>query len=255
VRAPRQRLDSLLVERGLAESRTKAQALVYAGQVLVGEQRADKPGSLVASDVPLRLKKKLRYVSRGGLKLERALLDLGLAIEGKICADIGASTGGFTDCLLQAGARKVYAIDVGHGQLHPRLLADPRVLSREGVNARYLSDADLPEAVEVATVDVSFISLTQVLPAILPRLLPGGVLIALVKPQFEVGRSKVAKGGVVKDPAAREDAIQKIATFLSEQGLRLLGRLDSPIAGPAGNVEALLAAAKRDPEAPRFTAR
>lgn len=234
----------LLLERGLADSRAQAQALIMAGQVFVGEQLADKPGSLVPSDAPLRVKEKLRYISRGGLKLERALKELSIDVEGKVCADLGASTGGFTDCLLQAGANKVYAIDVGHGQLHSRLAADPRVISREGVNARYLSEADLPEPVDVATIDVSFISLTQVLPAVLRRLRQGGTLIALVKPQFEVGRSKVAKGGVVKDAAAREEAIEKIAAFLEGEGLRVLGRLDSPIAGPAGNLEALIAATK-----------
>lgn len=234
----------LLLERGLADSRAQAQALIMAGQVFVGEQLADKPGSLVPSDAPLRVKEKLRYISRGGLKLERALKELSIDVEGKVCADLGASTGGFTDCLLQAGANKVYAIDVGHGQLHSRLAADPRVISREGVNARYLSEADLPEPVDVTTIDVSFISLTQVLPAVLRRLRQGGTLIALVKPQFEVGRSKVAKGGVVKDAAAREEAIEKIAAFLEGEGLRVLGRLDSPIAGPAGNLEALIAATK-----------
>ena len=244
MKAPKQRLDSLLVERGLAESRTQAQALILAGQVVAGDQRADKPGSLVPSDVLIRIKEKLRYVSRGGLKLERALAEFSIAVEGKVCADIGASTGGFTDCLLQAGARKVYAIDVGRGQLHPKLLSDSRVLHLERINARYLSEAEVPELVDLATIDVSFISLTQVLPAVLPRLRPGGTLIALVKPQFEVGRQNVAKGGVVKNPEAREGAIQKIASFLSEQGLEMIGRVDSPIAGPAGNVEALLAAAK-----------
>ncbi len=244
MKAPKQRLDSLLVERGLAESRTQAQALILAGQVVAGDQRADKPGSLVPSDVLIRIKEKLRYVSRGGLKLERALAEFSIAVEGKVCADIGASTGGFTDCLLQAGARKVYAIDVGHGQLHSKLLSDSRVLHLEGINARYLSEVEVPELVDLATIDVSFISLTQVLPAVLPRLRPGGTLIALVKPQFEVGRQNVAKGGVVKNPEAREGAIQKIASFLSEQGLEMIGRVDSPIAGPAGNVEALLAAAK-----------
>jgi 23S rRNA (cytidine1920-2'-O)/16S rRNA (cytidine1409-2'-O)-methyltransferase len=244
VKAPKQRLDSLLVERGLAESRTQAQALILAGQVVAGDQRADKPGSLLPSDVTLRIKEKLRYVSRGGLKLERALAEFRIAVEGTVCADIGASTGGFTDCLLQAGARKVYAIDVGHGQLHSKLLSDSRVLHLEGINARYLSEVEVPELVDLATIDVSFISLTQVLPAVLPRLRPGGTLIALVKPQFEVGRANVAKGGVVKNPEAREGAIQKIASFLSEQGLEMIGRVDSPIAGPAGNVEALLAAAK-----------
>ena len=241
------RLDLLLVERGLAETRTQAQALILAGDVFVGEQPAEKPGSLVPGDAPLRLRQKLRYVSRGGLKLEGALRQLALSVEGKICVDIGASTGGFTDCLLQAGAQRVYAIDVGRGQLHSRLAADPRVVSREGVNARYLSEADLPELVDVATVDVSFISLTQVLPAVLRRLRQGGTLIALVKPQFEVGRSKVAKGGVVKDPVAREQSIRKIAAFLEGEKLRVLGRVDSPIAGPAGNLEVLIAATRPGP--------
>ena len=241
------RLDLLLVERGLAETRTQAQALILAGDVFVGEQPAEKPGSLVPGDAPLRLRQKLRYVSRGGLKLEGALRQLAISVEGKICVDIGASTGGFTDCLLQAGALKVYAIDVGRGQLHSRLAADPRVVSREGVNARYLSEADLPELVDVATVDVSFISLTQVLPAVLRRLRQGGTLIALVKPQFEVGRSKVAKGGVVKDPVAREQSIRKIAAFLEGEKLRVLGRVDSPIAGPAGNLEVLIAATRPGP--------
>ena len=241
------RLDLLLVERGLAETRTQAQALILAGDVFVGEQPAEKPGSLVPGDAPLRLRQKLRYVSRGGLKLEGALRQLAISVEGKICVDIGASTGGFTDCLLQAGALKVYAIDVGRGQLHSRLAADPRVVSREGVNARYLSEADLPELVDVATVDVSFISLTQVLPAVLRRLRQGGTLIALVKPQFEVGRSKVAKGGVVKDPVAREQSIRKIAAFLEGEELRVLGRVDSPIAGPAGNLEVLIAATRPGP--------
>ena len=241
------RLDVLLVERGLAETRTQAQALILAGDVFIGEQLAEKPGSLVPGDAPLRLRQKLHYVSRGGLKLERALQELAISVEGKICADIGASTGGFTDCLLQAGARKVYAIDVGHGQLHSRLAADPRVVSREGVNARYLSEADLPELVDVATVDVSFISLTQVLPPIIRRLRQEGTLVALIEPQFEVGRSKVAKGGVVKDAAAREEAIQRIAASLEAEGLRVLGRVDSPVTGPAGNVEALIAATKPGP--------
>jgi len=247
VKLRKSRLDLLLVERGLAETRTQAQALILAGDVFVGEQPAEKPGSLVPGDAPLRLRQKLRYVSRGGLKLEGALRQLALSVEGKICVDIGASTGGFTDCLLQAGAQRVYAIDVGRGQLHSRLAADPRVVSREGVNARYLSEADLPELVDVATVDVSFISLTQVLPAVLRRLRQGGTLIALVKPQFEVGRSKVAKGGVVKDPVAREQSIRKIAAFLEGEELRVLGRVDSPIAGPAGNLEVLIAATRPGP--------
>ena len=239
----KQRLDVLVVERGLAESRTRAQALILAGQVIVGDQRVDKPGALVPEDAELRLKGEvLPYVSRGGLKLKAALDHFRIDVCGKTCADIGASTGGFTDCLLQEGAARVYAIDVGYGQLHDRLRSDPRVVVRERVNARYLGDEDLPEKVGVMVIDVSFISLRQVLPAVLRKLEAGGVVVALVKPQFEVGRERVAKGGVVRDADARAEAIRAIADFVADAGLRVLGVIDSPIPGPAGNVEALLAA-------------
>jgi 23S rRNA (cytidine1920-2'-O)/16S rRNA (cytidine1409-2'-O)-methyltransferase len=247
VKPKKERVDSLVVRLGLAQSRAQAQALILAGQVLIGDQRADKPGSLVPSDALLHLKEKLPYVSRGGVKLAHALSQLGFSVEGKLCADIGASTGGFTDCLLQAGARKVYAIDVGRGQLHPKLAADFRVVAREKINARYLTAAELPEPIDVATVDVSFISLTKVLPALLDRLAPGGAVIALVKPQFEAGRASIGKGGVVKDPLAREESIQKIVAFLEQRKMHLLGRVDSPIAGPAGNLEAFVAAVRSAP--------
>ncbi|MBX5482014.1 MAG: TlyA family RNA methyltransferase, partial [Myxococcaceae bacterium] len=215
MRVPKKRLDVLVVERGLAESRARAQALILAGQVIAGDQRVDKPGHLVPEDVELRLKGEvLPYVSRGGLKLKAALDHFGLKVAGAIAADIGASTGGFTDCLLQEGAARVHAIDVGYGQLHEKLRKDPRVISRERVNARYLTDADLPEPVDVVVIDVSFISLTQVLPSVLPKLKPGGLLVALVKPQFEVGRERVGKGGVVRDPAARAEAIDKVRAFV-----------------------------------------
>jgi 23S rRNA (cytidine1920-2'-O)/16S rRNA (cytidine1409-2'-O)-methyltransferase len=236
------RLDVLVVERGLAESRAKAQALILAGQVLVGDHREDKPGTQVAHDAELRLKgEALPYVSRGGLKLKAAIDHFALRVRGT-CADIGASTGGFTDCLLQEGAAKVYAIDVGYGQLHQKLRADSRVLCLERVNARFLTAAELPEPVAFLTLDVSFISLRQVLPAVLPRLAPLGTLVALVKPQFEVGREKVGKGGVVRDLAARQEAIDAVVAFVREAGLTVLGTLDSPVPGPAGNVEALLVA-------------
>lgn len=239
----KQRLDVLLVERGLAESRAKAQALILAGQVVVGEQRVDKPGAQVPVEAELRLKGEvLPYVSRGGLKLKAALDRFALQVAGKVCADIGASTGGFTDCLLQEGASRVHAIDVGYGQLHEKLRQDARVRSRERVNARYLTAEDLPEPVGVLVVDVSFISLTQVLPAALPFLESGGLLVALVKPQFEVGPEKVGKGGVVKDEAARREAIEKVEAFVRAQGLAVRGVMDSPVPGPAGNVEALLVA-------------
>ncbi len=241
----KERLDVLVVERGLAESRTKAQALILAGQVVVADQRVDKPGALVPVEAELRLKGEvLPYVSRGGLKLKAALERFGLDVRGKVAADIGASTGGFTDCLLQEGVTHVHAIDVGYGQLHEKLRTDARVRSRERVNARYLTAEDLPESVDVVVIDVSFISLTQVLPAVLPFLKPRGLLVALVKPQFEVGPDKVGKGGVVKDPAARQEAIDSVSAFVREQGLAVRGVMDSTVPGPAGNVEALLVADK-----------
>ncbi|HYO70037.1 MAG TPA: TlyA family RNA methyltransferase [Archangium sp.] len=241
----KERLDVLVVERGLAESRTKAQALILAGQVVVADQRVDKPGALVPVEAELRLKGEvLPYVSRGGLKLKAALERFGLDVRGKVAADIGASTGGFTDCLLQEGVTHVHAIDVGYGQLHEKLRTDTRVRSRERVNARYLTAEDLPEPVDVVVIDVSFISLTQVLPAVLPFLKPKGLLVALVKPQFEVGPDKVGKGGVVKDSAARQQAIDSVSAFVREQGLTVRGVMDSTVPGPAGNVEALLVADK-----------
>ncbi|CAM3683996.1 TlyA family RNA methyltransferase [Corallococcus sp. ZKHCc1 1396] len=239
----KERLDVLVVERGLAESRTKAQALILAGQVVVGDQRVDKPGAQVLVESDLRLKGEvLPYVSRGGLKLKGAMDRFGLDVTGRVGADIGASTGGFTDCLLQHGAVRVHAIDVGYGQLHEKLRKDPRVRSRERVNARYLTEEDLPEKVGVVVIDVSFISLTQVLPSVLTYLSPGGLLVALVKPQFEVGPDRVGKGGVVRDPLARQDAIDTVTAFVRAQGLTVRGLIDSPVPGPAGNVEALLVA-------------
>jgi 23S rRNA (cytidine1920-2'-O)/16S rRNA (cytidine1409-2'-O)-methyltransferase len=245
MKSRKQRLDILVHERGMAESRSKAQAMILAGQVIVGDQRVDKPGAQVPEDAELRLKGEvLPYVSRGGLKLQGALDHFEIDVTGLVAADIGASTGGFTDCLLQRGAVRVHAIDVGYAQLHEKLRQDPRVISRERVNARYLTDEDLPERVGVLVIDVSFISLTQVLPSVLPKLESGGTLVALVKPQFEVGREHVGKGGVVRDEAARADAIQRIRTFVEEAGLQVLGTIDSPVPGPAGNVEALLAATR-----------
>ncbi len=242
----KERLDVLVVERGLAETRTKAQALILAGQVVVGEQRVDKPGTRVPVDAELRLKGEvLPYVSRGGLKLKGAIDAFQLDVRGQVCADIGASTGGFTDCLLREGAARVHAIDVGRGQLHERLRVDPRVVSRERVNARHLTDDELPEPVGVVVIDVSFISLKLVLPAVLQRLVAGGLLVALVKPQFEVGPERIDKGGVVRDAAARQGAIDDVTAFVRAAGLAVLGVVDSPVPGPAGNVEALLVARRR----------
>jgi 23S rRNA (cytidine1920-2'-O)/16S rRNA (cytidine1409-2'-O)-methyltransferase len=226
----RERLDVLVHERGLAESRTRAQAMILAGQVVVNDQRVDKPGTRVDVEAEIRLKGEVMpYVSRGGLKLKAALTAFPVELAGAICADIGASTGGFTDCLLQEGAARVHAIDVGYGQLHEKLRVDPRVISRERVNARHLTDEDLPEPVSVVVIDVSFISLE---------------LIALVKPQFEVGPAHLDKGGVVRDAVARQGAIERIRAFVTSQGLHEVGLIDSPVHGPAGNVEALLIARK-----------
>jgi 23S rRNA (cytidine1920-2'-O)/16S rRNA (cytidine1409-2'-O)-methyltransferase len=237
------RLDVLLVQAGLAPTRARAQALVLGGQVVVGESRVDKPGTRVAVDSVLRLKGEvLPFVSRGGLKLQHALQHFGLTVQGSVAADIGSSTGGFTDCLLQAGAVRVHAVDVGYGQLHEKLRADARVVPHERTNARFLKPDVLGEPVDVLVVDVSFISLTLVLPAVVPLLREGGHLVALVKPQFEVGKGKVGKGGVVRDEAARAEAVEKVQTAAERLGLRLLGVTDSPILGPAGNREALLAA-------------
>jgi 23S rRNA (cytidine1920-2'-O)/16S rRNA (cytidine1409-2'-O)-methyltransferase len=242
--ARKTRVDLLLVERGLAESRAKAQALVMAGAVVAGEARVDKPGQLVPADAPLRVKADAapqRYVSRGALKLERALDLFPVDPRGKACADLGASTGGFTDLLLQRGAAKVFAVDVGYGQLHPRLRADPRVVVRERENARLLDERALGERVDLVVGDLSFISLRLVLPAVKAILRPGGAAILLVKPQFEVGKGEVGRGGVVRDDAKRRAALEAVKEAARALGLEPLGEAESPIEGPAGNREWLLA--------------
>jgi 23S rRNA (cytidine1920-2'-O)/16S rRNA (cytidine1409-2'-O)-methyltransferase len=240
----KQRIDVLLVERGLAESRTKAQALVMAGAVVVGEARVDKPGALVDPAAPIRLKDDAapqRYVSRGALKLERALEVFPVDPRGRTCADLGASTGGFTDVLLQRGAAKVFAVDVGYGQLHPRIRADPRVVVRERENARRLAASSLGEPVDLVVGDLSFISLRLVLPAVKAILRPGGDAVLLVKPQFEVGKGEVGKGGVVRDEAKRRAALETVKTAARGLGFEVVGEAESPIEGPAGNREWLLA--------------
>jgi 23S rRNA (cytidine1920-2'-O)/16S rRNA (cytidine1409-2'-O)-methyltransferase len=235
------RLDQLLVERGLAETRSKAQALIRAGQVLVDGQLRDKPGTLVSPEATIAIKERPRYVSRGGDKLAAALEAFGVDPEDKVCLDIGASTGGFTDCLLQHGARKVYAVDVGKGQLHWRLRTDPRVVVKEGLNARYLSFANIGEPVDLVTVDVAFISLRLILPRLVGIVRPEGEVIALVKPQFEAGRSQVGKGGVVRDPRVHREVVEGIARFAEDElGWSVAGAIRSPLLGPAGNVEFLL---------------
>jgi 23S rRNA (cytidine1920-2'-O)/16S rRNA (cytidine1409-2'-O)-methyltransferase len=240
----RQRLDLLLVERGLAPTREKARALVMAGVVRVQGQRADKAGTSYPTTVSIEVAgPTLRYVSRGGLKLERALDVFGVSPAGRVCLDVGASTGGFTDCLLQRGAARVYAIDVGYGQLDVRLRDDPRVISRERVNARRLGEEEVAEPVSLVVVDVSFISLGKVLPAAVSRMASGqGELIALVKPQFEAGPKDVGKGGVVRDPAVHRRVLVEAVATVRASGLSPRGIIPSPILGPAGNVEFLLRA-------------
>lgn len=235
--AMKRRLDVLLVERGLAESRERAQSLIRAGAVLVDDQPVDKPGTRVPSNAVLRLRETLPYVSRGGLKLQAALDTFGIDVTGLVAVDVGASTGGFTDCLLQRGAARVYAVDVGYGQLAWSLRQDPRVVVMERTNVRYLEA--LPEPVDLATVDVSFISLELVLPAVMRLLKPGGRVIALIKPQFEAGREQVGKGGVVRDPTVHRAVLHRVLTWAAERGLILRGLMRSPLEGPAGNVEFL----------------
>ena len=239
----RERIDVVLVRRGLAETRTRAQALVMAGAVVVGEARVDKPGALVDPEAPIRLKDDAaprRYVSRGALKLEGALAAFPVDPAGKVCADLGASTGGFTDLLLQRGAARVHAVDVGYGQLHPRLRSDPRVAVRERENARHLTAAALGERVDLVVGDLSFISLRLVLPAVRDLLRPGGEAVLLVKPQFEVGKGEVGKGGVVRDEAKRASALASVEDAARALGFGVGGHAKSPIEGPAGNREWLL---------------
>jgi len=234
------RLDQALVQRGLAESREKAQRLILAGEVRVAGQIATKAGHQIPDDAEVAVTQAERFVSRGGEKLEAAFKAFALDVTGKVCVDIGASTGGFTDCLLQHGAARVYAVDVGRGQLHWRLHADPRIVVMDGVNARYLRSGDLPEPPAMVTVDAAFISLTLLLPAVKELLLPGGEIVTLIKPQFEAGRAEVGKGGVVRDERIRRQVIERVHMF-GERTLGLLwrGLCESPLHGPAGNVEFL----------------
>lgn len=240
--ASKKRLDQLLVERGLTESRSRAQALIMAGDVLVDDVPVTKAGAMVESDAPLRLRNPDHpYVSRGGLKLAHALDRFGVDPTGLVCLDIGASTGGFTDCLLQRGGAKVWAIDVGTNQLDYRLRTDPRVVSREGVNARDAGVVDLVgEPVDLIVSDVSFISLTLAIPPSLPLLRPGGKAILLIKPQFEAGREAIGKGGLVTDERVRRGVVERVCAFFADNGLTPSGVDESPITGgKSGNVEYL----------------
>jgi len=236
----RRRLDVLLTERGLVPSRARAQALVLAGKVLVDGVVVTKAGAPVAEDAAIELAvPDHRWVSRGALKLEAALDAFAVSPDGLDCLDVGASTGGFTDLLLARGARRVVALDVGRGQLDWGLRQDPRVVVLEGVNARHLGPGDLPFPVQLACIDVSFISLELVVPAVLPHLVTGGVLICLVKPQFEAGRDQVGSGGVVRDEAVRRRVVDATVAALATLGLELIGVVPSPIRGPKGNLEEL----------------
>ena len=234
------RLDVLLVERGLQESRQKAQATIMSGLVFINGQRTDKPGTPVAEDAAVEIRgSTLRYVSRGGLKLEKALEIWPIDLRGKICMDVGASTGGFTDCMLQNGAAKVYAIDVGYGQLAWSLRSDGRVVCLERTNARGLTREQVPEEPDFSSVDVSFISLRLILPAIAGVLREGGQAVALVKPQFEAGREKVGKKGVVRDPAVHQEVLERFLEHARESGFSVLELSFSPVRGPEGNIEYL----------------
>jgi 23S rRNA (cytidine1920-2'-O)/16S rRNA (cytidine1409-2'-O)-methyltransferase len=238
----KQRIDKLLVEQGLADSRTKAQALVMAGVVLVDEKRVEKASESFFSNQSIRIKGKTdetKYVGRGGLKLEKALQEFHICPNGYICLDVGSSTGGFTDCLLQNGAEKVYAIDVGTNQLAWKIRTDERVEVRENTNARYLKKEDFDEKFDLIVMDVSFISVTKILPSLIPLLKETGKIITLIKPQFEVGRSEVGKGGIVKDSRKHEKVIQQISEFTGSIGLRTKDIIASPILGAQGNKEFL----------------
>lgn len=236
----KKRVDVLLVEQGLADSRQKAQAIIMAGQVYVGEKRCDKPGLTLDENTALEVRgQTLRYVSRGGLKLEKAMKCFPITLAGKVAADIGASTGGFTDCMLQNGAEKVYAVDVGYGQLAWSLRSDPRVICLERTNARYLSSEQIPEPLDFASIDVSFISLKLILPALRALMKETGQVVALIKPQFEAGREKVGKKGVVRDPAVHLEVLEQFLVHARESGFTVKGIDFSPIRGPEGNIEYL----------------
>ncbi len=231
----------LVVERGLAESREKAKALIMSGIVYADHQKADKPGDLFSDTVSLEVHGKgLTYVSRGGLKLEKAMKEFRLKLSGLVCMDIGASTGGFTDCMLQNGAAKVYAVDVGYGQLAWTLRTDSRVVNLERTNARYLTRTQIPDEVDFFSIDVSFISLTLLLPVLRSLLAADGGAVCLIKPQFEAGREKVGKKGVVRDKAVHREVIEKIQSFALENGFSILGLTFSPVKGPEGNIEYLI---------------
>jgi 23S rRNA (cytidine1920-2'-O)/16S rRNA (cytidine1409-2'-O)-methyltransferase len=237
----KERLDKLVVERGLTETRTRAQAMILAGQVLVADQLVDKPGQLIDRDARIRIRgESPRYVSRGGQKLEAALKQFAINPVGKTCIDVGASTGGFTDCLLQSGADRVWAVDVGHNQLAWRIRQDPQVIVMEGVNARALDAVQFPVKFDLATIDVSFISLSKIFPSLIQLLAEGADCVALIKPQFEVGKGEVGRGGIVKDPAKHARVIGEVVESAVSAGFSALALMESPILGAEGNREFLV---------------
>ena len=238
-RPMKNRLDVLLVEKGLAESREKAKALIMAGSVYVNGQKCEKAGTGIDETAEIRVVEELRYVSRGGLKLEKTIEKYGLSLNGCICADIGASTGGFTDCMLQHGASKVYAVDVGYGQLAWSLRNDPRVVCLERTNARYLNQETIPDTLDFFSMDVSFISVKLILPAVFALLREGGEGVILIKPQFEAGKGKVGKNGVIRDKSVHLEVVSDIIDFLADMGFGILALDFSPIKGPKGNIEFL----------------
>ena len=242
----KKRLDILLVERGLCPSREKAKAVIMAGQVYVNGQKEDKAGTSFEESVPIEVRgETLRYVSRGGLKLEKAMAVFPIDLKESVCLDVGASTGGFTDCMLQNGAGKVYAIDVGRGQLDWSLRNDPRVVCMEKTNIRYVKPEDIGESADFCSIDVSFISLTKVLPVVHTLLKGDGQVVCLIKPQFEAGREKVGKKGVVRDPQVHLEVAQNVIAFAKTAGFEILGLTYSPVKGPEGNIEYLLYLKKR----------
>lgn len=237
----KERLDVMLVNRGLAPSREKAKAIIMSGQVYVDGQKEDKAGTSFAEEVKIEVRgNTLPYVSRGGLKLEKAMNNFGVNVDKKICMDVGASTGGFTDCMLQNGAVKVYSVDVGHGQLAWKLRQDERVVCMEKTNIRYVEPADIPDRIDFSSIDVSFISLTKVLLPVKNLLTDDGRIVCLIKPQFEAGREKVGKKGVVRDKAVHREVIEKVIEYAASIGFNILNLDYSPIKGPEGNIEYLL---------------
>ena len=237
----KKRLDVLLVEQGLADSREKAKAIIMSGIVYVDNNKEDKAGTTFEETAKVEVRgNTLRYVSRGGLKLEKAMNNFGVTLDGKVCMDVGASTGGFTDCMLQNGAVKVYSVDVGHGQLAWKLRNDERVVCMEKTNIRYVTPEDIDDRVEFASIDVSFISLTKVLPAVKELMTENGEIVCLIKPQFEAGREKVGKKGVVRELSTHIEVVQMIVDYVRNNGFRTLDLSYSPIKGPEGNIEYLL---------------